>query len=85
MAFVLADLMCVFNGGAFNIWRYKSTGDTMATIDSAGYYNSASHLLLVGDVMLVQASNGHGITVISANSGGVVDANDLAVYNTNTD
>lgn len=85
MAFATADLMCLFSAGAFNLWRYKSTGDTLATIDSAGYFNNAYPMFNVGDFIFIQASNGYGVTVVSAAGSGAVDTNDVAAINTDTD
>ena len=43
-------------GNAPQMWSYKSA-DTIATVNTSGYFNSASDSLKVGDLIYVYDSN----------------------------
>jgi hypothetical protein len=80
----LAYLAGAANGGP-RLWSYFSA-DAKATVDTSGYFNSASSQLNVGDIIFAKVSDGTGAFVVSANSGGVVDIDDLVVLGgTDTD
>ena len=68
----------------FHIWHYVSTGDNLNTIDTAGYFNSKSSEINVGDVIFVNASNGFGIATVVSNSGGTVDTGDIVSMTTDS-
>jgi len=74
-------------GNAPQLWTYSSA-DAIATVNTAGYFNSAASLLKVGDLIYVyDTANvlGH-LVYVNANSGTVVDVTDgLAVTSTDTD
>ena len=77
MAYSAAGLTRI--GGASNgdLWFYTTT-DAIATVNTAGYFNSASNMLWVRDVIIVADTNTpttHFVSVLS-NSGGVVDVSD---------
>ncbi len=77
MAYSAAGLTRI--GGASNgdLWFYTTT-DAIATVNTAGYFNSASNMLSVRDVIIVADTNTpttHFVSVLS-NSGGVVDVSD---------
>lgn len=59
------------------IWTYKST-DAIATVNTAAYFNTASDLLKVGDIIFVYDSNTPtmSIVVVLSNASGVVDVSD---------
>jgi hypothetical protein len=85
MALVIADFTLVnYSGNGFHIWHYKSTADALNTIDTAGYFNSKSSEINVGDVIFVNASNGFGIATVVSNSGGVVDTGDIVSMTTDS-
>ncbi len=104
MAFILANFAPVGNTskplsgvgtqnlkGAPSIWSY-ATADTKATADTAGYFNAASKLLNVGDLIYCLSEAGSGGTlaaallVVNSNTGGVVDVVDgTAITMTDTD
>jgi hypothetical protein len=75
------------SGNAPSLYSYKSA-DTQATINTAGYFNSLSTLLAVGDVIFVYDSTTPSlvITYVNSNSSGVVDiADGTTVSATDTD
>jgi len=77
------------NSDAPTIWTYATT-DTVATVNTAAYFNDASADLNVGDIIFVRSSTG-GTQVVTlnyvlTNAAGVVDVTDGTVFaSTDTD
>lgn len=76
-------------GNAPQMWTYTTT-DTIADVNTAGYFNSAASLLKVSDIIFCYTSSGGtpvmSIVWVNANSGTVVDVTDgLTVTATDTD
>ena len=91
MAFIKTDLHAIggTTGSAPTLFSY-TTADTIATVNTAGYFNDASQVLSVNDVILVASSTGGTpvvtITYVNSNAAGVVDVVDgLTVTATDTD
>ncbi len=89
MAYSSKNLSVLGYANGFTLWHYTTT-DTAATTDSSGYLNAASDLLRVGDFIFANTDTGgtpaHGIFVVRANSGGVVDLANLTAFGgSNTD
>jgi hypothetical protein len=91
MAFVLTDLQAIGGqtGTSPTLWSYTTT-DTIATANTSGYFNNASEVLEVGDLMYLWTSTGGtAVAVLSqvlTNASGVVDIADGTVLAaTNTD
>ncbi len=80
MAYNSKNLSVLAYANGFTLWHYTSA-DADATIDTAGYFNNASDMLRVGDMIMANtATSGspiHGIFVVSSNAAGVVDINNL--------
>ena len=64
-------------GNAPQMWSYKSA-DAIATVNTSGYFNSASDSLKVGDLIYVYDSNTPtaSLVVVLSNASGVVDVSD---------
>jgi len=80
MAFVLNDLQQVGPGGsAPRLWTYTTT-DTIATVNTSGYFNNVSDTLSVGDLLYCNTSTGGTLvctlTQVLTNASGVVDVAD---------
>ena len=75
-------------GNAPQLWTYKSA-DAIADVNTSGYFNSATTLLKVGDIIFVydSATPTSSIVFVTINSSaGVVDVtNGLTVTATNSD
>jgi hypothetical protein len=74
-------------GNAPQIWTYSSA-DAIATVNTSGYFNDASSLLKVGDIIYVydSATPTMSIVFVLSNASGVVDVSDgLTVTATDTD
>lgn len=89
MAFNAANLNRLAGASGVALWHY-ATADTVATVNTAGYFNSAANMLNLNDVIIAVTSTG-GTPVIShlyvnANDGSTVDVVDgVAITNTDTD
>lgn len=76
-------------GNAPSLYGY-STEDTIATVNTSGYFDDLSDTLAIGDTILVRSSTG-GTQVLSwiyvlTNASGVVDVTDgLTITATDTD
>ncbi len=64
-------------GSAPQLWSYSSA-DAIATVNTAGYFNDASDLLKVGDLMYIYDSNTPtaSLVIVLSNASGVVDVSD---------
>ena len=64
-------------GTAPQMWTYTSA-DTIATVNSAGYFNDMTNELSVGDVIFVHDSNTPtmSIVMVASNASSVVDITD---------
>ena len=74
-------------GAAPQVWTYTST-DAIATVNTAAYFNNASDLLKVRDIMFIVDSNTPTLHIVSvlSNASGVVDISDgTAVAETYSD
>jgi len=91
MAFALTGLNPIGGqskkGSQSAMWTYSSA-DAIATVNTEGYFNNASQLLAVGDVVFVYDSNTPTLSIcmVKSNTGGVVDVSDgTTVAMTDTD
>lgn len=85
MAYQSKDLSVLAYANGFTLWHY-TTPDLPTDVDTEGYFNSASDMVRVGDMILANADTdgapAHGIFVINANTAGVVDVADLSAFGT---
>lgn len=77
------------SGNAVSLYAY-STADTIATVNTSGYFDDLSDTLEVGDVILVRSSTGAtqalSFVYVASNASGVVDVTDgLTITATDTD
>lgn len=87
MAFSAANLTRI--GGASNgdLWFYTSA-DAIADVNTSGYFNDASNMLAVRDVIIVvdTATPTTSFVNVLSNASGVVDVSDgTAIAETDTD
>ena len=80
MAFLSKDLSVLAYANGFTLWHY-ATVDTPITVDTAGYFNAATDMVRVGDMVMANTdtdgSPASGIYLVNANSTGVVDVADM--------
>jgi hypothetical protein len=89
MAYTASSLCCIGGGSGQRLWYY-STADTIATVNTAGYFNDAANMLNVNDVILAITSTGGtpvvSHTYVNANNGSTVDVvNGVAITATDSD
>lgn len=89
MAYTASSLCCIGGGSGQRLWYY-STADTIATVNTAGYFNDAANMLNVNDVILAITSTGGtpvvSHTYVNANDGSTVDVvNGVAITATDSD
>lgn len=89
MAFQSKDLSVLAYANGFTLWHYATT-DTAASVDSAGYFNDASDMLRVGDMLFANVDTdgtpAGGIFYVNANASGAVDVADMTqIGGTDTD
>lgn len=89
MAFTASSLTRLAGASGVSLWHY-TTADTIATVNTAGYFNDASNMMNVNDVIIAVTSTGGtpvvSHTYVNANSSGTVDVVDgVAITNTDSD
>ena len=87
MAYASSGLHRMAGATGVNLWIYQTT-DTIATVNTANYFNSAANMLNVRDLIIVMDTNTpttNFCTVLS-NTGSAVDVSDgTAVAETDGD
>jgi hypothetical protein len=87
MAFAASGLSALAYGNGFTLWHYTSA-DAIADVNTEGYFNDASDMLSVRDVIIVVDTNTPTTSLVSvlSNAAGVVDvSNGLAITETDSD
>lgn len=84
MAYASKDLSVLAYANGFTLWHY-TTADLADDVDTTGYFNGASDLLRVGDMLLANcaaggASPAGGMLVVASNAAGVVDVANLTPF-----
>ena len=74
MAFNAANLTRMAGASGVALWHYTSA-DAIATVNTAGYFNGASGMLNIRDVIIVVDSNTPttNLANVLSNASGVVD------------
>lgn len=89
MAFDSANLTRLAGASGVSLWHYTTT-DTVATVNTAGYFNSVANMVKVNDVIIAVTSSGGTPAVshiyVNSNDGSTVDVVDgVAVTSTDSD
>tara|TARA_S200000501_G_C20849830_1_gene755216 strand:- start:532 stop:801 length:270 start_codon:yes stop_codon:yes gene_type:complete len=63
MAYDKSNLTRLAGGSGLNLWHYTTT-DTIATVNTAGYFNDSANMFNVNDVIIAVTSSG-GTPVVS--------------------
>ena len=81
MAYQSKGLSVLAYANGFTLWHY-TTLDAAVDVDTAGYFNAATDMVRVGDMVLANTdtdgSPAHGIFVVNSNASGIVDVADLS-------
>jgi hypothetical protein len=87
MAYAASGLARIGGDSNGSLWMYTSA-DAIATVNSAGYFNSAANMLAVRDLIIVCDTNTPTTNFVNvlSNTGTVVDVSDgTAVVETDGD
>jgi len=80
MAYVSKDLSVLAYANGFTLWHY-TTLDLAAVVDTTGYFNDASDMLRIGDIVVANVDTagtpGGGMFLVNANAAGIVDVADM--------
>lgn len=80
MAYQSKELSVLAHVNGFTLWHY-TTADTATAVDTSGYFNADSNMFRVGDIIVANVDTAGtpkgGLFLVSFNSGGVVDVNDM--------
>jgi len=80
MAYVSKDLSVLAYANGFTLWHY-TTLDLATVVDTTGYFNDASDMLRVGDIVVANVDTagtpGGGMFLVNANATGIVDVADM--------
>jgi len=80
MAYSSKDLSVLAYANGFTLWHY-TTVDPATDVDTSGYFNEATDMVRVGDMILANTDTdgtpSSGIFLINANAAGAVDAADM--------
>ena len=63
MAYTASSLTNLATGSGLNLWHY-TTADTIATVNTAGYFNDAIGMIRANDIIIAVTSTG-GTPVVS--------------------
>ena len=67
MAFQNKNLSVIAYANGFTLWHYAAN-ETLATIATAGYFNSVKTLMNIGDIIIVNGSDSTSIKVVGVSS-----------------
>ncbi|HEV7369632.1 hypothetical protein [Arenibaculum sp.] len=85
MAFKPKDLSVLAYANGFTLWHY-TTADAADAVDTSGYFNAASDMLRVGDMIMANLDTdgtvAAGILLVASNAAGAVDVADLTAIGT---
>ena len=89
MAYQSNNLSVLAYANGFTLWHYATT-DATTTVDTSGYFNTATDMLRTGDIIVANVSTdttpAAGLFRIASNTNGVVDVADMTgIGATNTD
>ncbi len=74
------NLSALAYANGFTLWHYR-TSDPISELATAGYFNPASAMLRVGDLVIAHAGIGlvpsYGLLVVLGNTGTTVDLSDV--------
>ena len=61
MAFKNRDISVIAYANGFTLWHYSSSDNTLAEIETDGYFNPIDKLCAVGDIIVINATDTTGM------------------------
>ena len=80
MAFAIRNLSVLAYAQGFTLWHYKAPGNALAEVVRDGYFDPASDMFAIGDMMMISASDGGRLVCVTQTRGPGADGN-VAVAN----
>jgi cell wall-associated NlpC family hydrolase len=80
MAYLSKNLSVLAYANGFTLWHYTTT-ETAATVDSSGYFNNASDMLRVGDIIIANLETGgtaKSLLHLAAETGSTASERDIS-------
>ncbi len=74
MAFAIRNLSVLAYAQGFTLWHYKAAADNAQATSSPGFFDAASDMLTVGDMLMVSTPAGGRILCVVATQGHVETA-----------
>ena len=74
MAFSLNDLSVLAYAQGFTLWCYRASAQSIAAVGERGFFDAASDLLAVGDMLMVSSSAGGRMLCVASCRDGVLTA-----------
>jgi len=85
MAYASKDLSVLAYANGFTLWHF-TTIDLAIDVDTTGYFNAATDMLRVGDIIIANTDTdgvpSSGFYLVNANALGVVDVADMTAVGT---
>jgi len=85
MAYASKDLSVLAYANGFTLWHF-TTIDLAIDVDTTGYFNAATDMLRVGDIIIANTDTdgvpSSGFYLVNANALGVVDVTDMTAVGT---
>jgi hypothetical protein len=74
MTFAIRDLSVLAYAQGFTLWHYKAGAATLAEASATGFFDAASDMLAVGDMVMISARDGGRILCVAETKGRVMTA-----------
>jgi hypothetical protein len=78
MAFKNRNMSVIAYANGFTLWHYSSSDNTLAEIETDGYFNPINKLCAVGDIIVINATDTTGMRRIASIDDGQVKLTKLS-------
>jgi hypothetical protein len=65
MAFSLRNLSVLAYAQGFTLWHYKSADENLIAVSAPGYFEDAADMFAAGDMMMISATDGGRMVVMT--------------------
>jgi hypothetical protein len=69
MAFSVRNLSVLAYANGFTLWHYKLVNETLAAATANGYFDQASDMLTVGDILMISGRDGSTVRGLAGGDG----------------
>ena len=71
MPFAIRNLSVLAYAQGFTLWHYRAGGARLAEMAVPGFFDAASDMMAVGDMLMLSGADGGSIVCVAAAGGGV--------------